>query len=77
MTDPAPVVSFDSFNNGALKLTLRAFLANLDVRLQTTHELNTRIVRAFRDAGIQLAVPQQELSVRAVSPQIAKWFERK
>lgn len=76
MTDPAPVVSFDSFSEGALKLTLRAFLANLDVRLQTLHELNTRIHRAFNEAGVELALPQRELRVRSVAPQVSRWFER-
>ena len=65
LADPMPVVSFDAFGEGALKLTLRAFLANLDVRLQTTHELNTRIHRAFNEAGIVLAIPQRELHLNA------------
>ncbi len=76
LVDPAPVVSFDSFGEGALKLTLRVFLASLDVRLQTTHELNTRIHHAFNEAGIELAIPQRELHISSLGPQVGKWFER-
>jgi len=76
LADPAPLVSFDSFGEGALKLTLRVFLANLEVRLQTTHELNTRIHQAFNEAGIELAIPQRELRISSLGPQVGKWFER-
>ncbi len=76
LADPIPLVTFDSFGEGALKLTLRAFLASLDVRLQTTHELNTRIHRELREMGIELALPQRELRLGSVSPQATKWFER-
>ncbi len=74
LPDPAPVVSFDAFGESTLKLTLRAFLANLDVRLQTLHELNTRIHRAFNEAGIEISFPQRDLHIRSIPAPITDWF---
>lgn len=76
LAEPAPVVSFDAFEDSNLKLTLRAFLANLEVRLQTIHELNTRIHRRFNETGIEISFPQRDLHIRSIPPQVAKWFER-
>ncbi len=75
MTDPMPVVSFDSFEESKLQITLRAFLANLDIRLQTLHELNTRIHLAFNAAGIVMAFPQRDLHLRSISPQVSDWLK--
>lgn len=76
LTDPAPVVSFDSFEDSNLKITLRAFLANLDVRLLTLHELNTGIHQRFNQEGIEISFPQRDLHIRSIPPQMAQWFER-
>ncbi len=76
LTDPAPVVTFDSFDDSNLKLTLRAFLANLEVRLQTLHELNTRIHQRFNEEGIEISFPQRDLHIRSIPSQMLKWFER-
>ncbi len=76
LADPAPVVSFDAFEDSKLKLTLRAFLANLEVRLLTLHELNTRIHQRFNKEGIEISFPQRDLHVRSIPPQMAQWFER-
>ena len=76
LADPAPVVSFDAFEDSNLKLTLRAYLASLEVRLQTLHELNTRIHRRFNETGIEISFPQRDLHIRSIPPQVAKWFER-
>ena len=76
LTEPAPNVSFDKFDESSLRLTLRAFLASLDVRLQTLHELNSTIHREFVAEGIEIAFPQRDLNIRSVSPQISKWFDK-
>ncbi|MCC6507877.1 MAG: mechanosensitive ion channel [Pirellulaceae bacterium] len=65
MKDPASSVVFDNFGEGSLDLTIRAFLANLDVRLDTMHELHTQIYRRFAAAGIDIAFPQRDLHIRS------------
>ncbi len=42
LDEPSPLLSFDSFGDNALALTLRAYLASLDHRIQTTTELSSR-----------------------------------
>jgi len=76
LADPAPVVTFDAFEDSNLKLTLRAFLANLEVRLLTLHELNTRIHQRFNKEGIEISFPQRDIHIRSIPPQMTKWFER-
>ena len=76
LTDPPPTVTFDSFGESTLNLTLRAFLANLEVRLQTVHELNTRIHCKLGELGIEISFPQRNLHIRSLPPPIAKWFDR-
>lgn len=77
LVDPAPVVSFDKFGDSALILTLRLFLASLDVRPMTLHELNTRIYREFQGAGIEIAFPQRDLNIRSLPLQITNWFSKR
>ncbi len=64
--EPLPSVVFEEFAEGKLVLTIRAFLASLDVRLQTIHELHTQIHEAFRREGVEIAFPQQEVRLRSV-----------
>ncbi len=70
MKDPAPTVSFENFGEGSLDLTIRAFLANLDVRLETVHQLHTQIYMRLRAAGIEIAFPQRDLHIRSFPMQM-------
>ncbi len=70
MKDPAPSVSFDNFGEGSLDLTIRAFLANLDVRLDTVHQVHTQIYMRLRAAGIEIAYPQRDLHIRSFPMQV-------
>ena len=65
MKDPAPSVVFDNLGESNLNITIRAFLANLEVRLDTLHELHTQIYRRLTDAGLQIAFPQRDLHIRS------------
>lgn len=76
LSDPPPVVTFDSFGDSTLSLTLRVFLANLEVRLQTLHELNTRIHQALNEAGIEMAYPQRDLHIRSFPDSFAHLLHR-
>ena len=70
MKDPAPSVSFENFGEGSLDLTIRAFLANLEVRLETVHNLHTQIYTRLRSAGIEIAYPQRDLHIRSFPTQL-------
>ncbi len=68
---PRPVIAFEEFANSTLKLTIRAFLNSLDVRLPTIHDLHTQIHEEFQREGISIAFPQQDIHIRSM-PQVGK-----
>lgn len=68
LVDPKPLVTFEGFGDSTLKLVIRCFLARLDQRLTTIHELHTTINERFKQAGIEIAFPQQDLHIRSLPP---------
>ena len=68
LEDPAPFVTFEKFGDSSLNLVLRAYLPNLDKRLQTIHELNTEIHKRFAAEGIVIAFPQLDVHFDAPRP---------
>ncbi len=67
LSDPAPAVTFDSFGESTLNLSLRVHVARPDQRLSTLSELNAGILEAFREAKIEIAYPQRDLNVRLLA----------
>lgn len=66
LTDPSPVVSFESFGDSTLDLMLRIFLAGLSDRVAVVTAIHLEINRQFRSAGIEIAYPQRDLHLRSV-----------
>jgi potassium efflux system protein len=62
------VVTFDTFGDNALTLTLRAFVDSVDMRIGTISALNRAINQAFTDAGISIAFPQRDLHLDTTRP---------
>ncbi len=71
LDDPQPHVTFEGFGDSALNFVIRAFLASMDVRLATIHELHSSIHRRLNEAGIEIAFPQRDLNIRSVPQQLA------
>ena len=67
LKDPAAVATFEGFGDNSLNLILRAFLPTLDNRLLIITELHTAINRSFREAGLEIALPQRDLHIRSMS----------
>lgn len=65
LDDPAPLITFDQFGDSTLNFTIRTYLANIDHRLETLHQLHTTIHQEFNQAGIEIAFPQLDLHVRS------------
>lgn len=65
LADPAPMVTFEGFGDSTLNLVVRCYLAKLDNRLRTIHELHTAIDQAFRRAQIEIAFPQRDIHIRS------------
>ena len=66
LDEPAPRVTFEEFGASSLNYVLRAFLPDMENRLQVIHEFHIAIDREFREAGIEIAFPQQDVHVRSV-----------
>jgi len=66
--DPAPMVLFNAFGANSLDFELRLFVKTLDARLRVQHEINTRIVRSFAEARLEIPFPQRELHIRTSQP---------
>jgi potassium efflux system protein len=67
LDEPKPSAVFTGFGASTLDLELRAFVGSRDHFVTVLHELNTRIERAFREQGIEIAFPQQDLHIRSLS----------
>ncbi len=67
LSDPAPAVTFESFGDSTLNFVIRGYLASLDVRLETVHELHVRLHQRLKKAGLEIAFPQRDLNIRNIS----------
>jgi potassium efflux system protein len=74
LTTPEPTAFFERFGENALELTARLFLANLEQRLPTKHELQRRILARFNEAGIEISVPQRDLHLKTVPKELLSMF---
>ncbi|MFV0441941.1 MAG: mechanosensitive ion channel domain-containing protein, partial [Planctomycetaceae bacterium] len=66
LKDPPPNVAFDSFGDSSLNFTLRVYVATLDKRLPTIHDLHTTICLRFREERIEIPYPQRDLNLRSL-----------
>jgi len=60
------LVTFEQFGDSTLNFTVRCYLPSIERRLQTIHELHMEIDRRFREEGIEIAFPQQDLHIRSI-----------
>lgn len=67
LDEPAPTAVFVGFGASTLDLELRAFLASRDDYGRVLHEVNVAIERQFREAGIEIAFPQQDIHIRSIT----------
>lgn len=65
---PSPVVTFDSFGDNSLLLTLRCFIGSVDNRVAAKSGLHLAIDQKFREAEIIMAFPQRDVHLDATKP---------
>lgn len=68
VADPAPNVVFMSFGSSSLDFELRVFVTGREIKPRVVHDLHMRVDAAFREAGIEIAFPQQDVHLRTVPP---------
>lgn len=64
LKDPAPSAALEEIGANGLLFVLRGFLATMKDRGKASHDLHTAIHARFRDAGIEMPCPTQEVLVR-------------
>jgi potassium efflux system protein len=64
--DPAPQAYFLAFGASALDFELRVFFKDMEDWMAGRHELHVAIYEAFREAGIEIAFPQQDIHIRSI-----------
>lgn len=68
LQDPAPVVTLEAFGDSTLDFVLRCYLASMDVRLTTIHDIHEAIHKTLAEHDIEIAFPQRDLNIRSVVP---------
>lgn len=62
---PEPFVSWEGFGASSLDFELRCFLSDIGRGLQVRTELRYAIFKAFKENGIEIPFPQQDIHVRS------------
>jgi small-conductance mechanosensitive channel len=62
---PEPFVTWEAFGASSLDFELRCFLADIGKGLQARTELRFAIYKAFKENGIEIPFPQQDVHVRS------------
>jgi potassium efflux system protein len=65
---PEASVTFTSFDDNSLKLTLRAFVSSVDNRIGVITDLHQAINRKFNESGISIAFPQRDVHFDTSKP---------
>ncbi len=63
---PRPEVVFRTFGSSTLDFELRVVVSTRDVYFRVIHELNMAIDAAFREEGIEIAFPQQDVHLHGL-----------
>jgi small-conductance mechanosensitive channel len=63
---PEPRIRFRGFGDGSLDYELLCWTAQPKDKGRLIHQLNTAVVKAFHEAGIDLPSPQRDLYIRQV-----------
>ena len=70
IAEPKPDVLFTAFGASTLDFTVRGFVGCVEDLISTQSEIHYLIDDAFREAGIEIAFPQQDIHIRSISEQI-------
>lgn len=65
-SDPSPTVAFMGFGDSSLQFELRVFVPDIESFIKVRHQLHMAIDREFRQAGIEIAFPQQDVHIRSI-----------
>ena len=64
---PAPSVAFKDFADSALIFDLRIFVRDILYKVDVENDLRLAIWDAFKEAGIEISYPQQDIHIRSAT----------
>jgi potassium efflux system protein len=64
---PRPKAIFLGFGTSTLNLQLRIFIPHMDYWPRVVTDVNAAVDKAFRQAGIVIAFPQQDVHIRSMA----------
>ncbi len=67
LEDPKPQVVFKNFGDSTLDFELRVFIPSIEHFVPVRHEVNNKIIRQFRQEGVEIAFPQRDLHIRSIT----------
>jgi potassium efflux system protein len=68
LSKPAPEAVFKGFGDSSLSFELRVFINGMENWIPMLHELNLTIDNTFKEAGVTIAFPQQDVHLDATGP---------
>jgi small-conductance mechanosensitive channel len=72
--EPAPSVQFIRFGANSIDFGVRAWTTDFDHWVAIRTELTARVYEALRGANIEMPFPQQDVHLRSVSAEAARWL---
>jgi potassium efflux system protein len=63
LKEPEPVVFFMGFGESALEMELRCIVDSANFMLSTKSDLHFAILKSFRENGIEIPFPQQDMRI--------------
>ncbi len=64
LTWPKPHVALEDFGSSSLDFSLRTYIADVNDVLTVKTELRVAVLKAFRESGIEIPFPQQDVHLR-------------
>jgi len=68
LSEPAPEAVFKGFGDNSLNFELRVYINGIETWWPMLHKLNLTIDNAFKEAGVRIAFPQQDVHLDATGP---------
>ena len=75
LDEPDVSALFKGFGESSLDFELRAWVTDINTRLQVTSELGQAIDRYFREEGIEIPFPQRDLHLRSIESNLQGLFK--
>jgi potassium-dependent mechanosensitive channel len=72
LVERPPMAFFLGFGDSALKFELRFWCGRQDTWFQLQSDVTVAVAKAFREAGIEIPFPQQDIHVRSIDASVAE-----